>query len=98
MTKRKTKDQDDSAEVAAASGYSRAGVAALLGISRKSLQLCSERQPEVAAALQRGEAALEQELVMGLVQAARKGQYAPTMFLLKTRFGYRETGPTDGSS
>lgn len=83
---------------AAQVGYSRAGIAALLGISRKSLALCIERQPELEAAVGRAEAALEAELVGLLVQGARKGQYAPAMFLLKTRFGYRETGPTDGSA
>jgi hypothetical protein len=82
---------------AAAGGYSRSGIAALLGISRHALRRVAERQPEVAAALQRGEAALEQELVMGLVRQAREGAFVPAIFLLKSKFGYVEGAPPDAA-
>ena len=42
-----------------------------------------------------GHAGLEHELVHSLLAAARKGNVAAAMFLLKTRHGYRETGQTD---
>lgn len=49
-----------------------------------------ERQPALDAALQRGLASLEAELVGHLLTAARNGAFVPALFLLKTRFGYRE--------
>ena len=80
----------------AAGGHPLYGIAATLGTTRAALQGARKRQPELQAALDGGHAALEAELVHCLLEAARKGQYACAMFLLKTRCGYRETGPVDG--
>jgi hypothetical protein len=77
-------------EAAAAAGVSTAGIAALLGCSREALRQMRERQPELDAALSRGLASFEAELVGHLVAAMRKGAFVPAIFLLKARFGYRE--------
>ena len=83
---------------AAQCGYSRNGIAALLGITRDALSRAIDRQPELAAAVTQAEAALEAELVSTLVQQARGGYAPAAMFLLKTKFSYRETGNADGAA
>lgn len=81
----------------ARNGHPINGIAAALGMSGRVLRECRKRQPEVEEALSEGLAALEQELVHSLLAAARKGQIAAAMFLLKCRHGYRETGQTDAA-
>lgn len=76
-------------------GHPVPAIAAALGCSRETLNQCRKRQPEMAEALDEGHAGLEHELVHSLLAAARKGNVAAAMFLLKTRHGYRETGQTD---
>ena len=83
---------------AAQCGYSRNGIAALLGITRDALSRAIDRQPELAAAVTQAEAALEAELVSTLVEQARGGYAPAAMFLLKTKFAYRETGNADGAA
>ena len=80
----------------ATQGHPLYGVSAALQISPNTFRACRKRQPDLDNALQAGHAALDHELVDLLLVAARKGQYACSMFLLKARCGYRETGPTDG--
>lgn len=81
----------------ARNGHPANGIAAALGMSGEAFRQCRKRQPEVEAAMAEGLAGLEQELVHSLLAAARKGQIAAAMFLLKCRHGYRETGQTDAS-
>lgn len=78
-------------------GHPINGIAAALGMSGRVLRECRKRQPEVEEALSEGLAGLEHELVHSLLAAARKGQIAAAMFLLKCRHGYRETGQTDAA-
>ena len=70
-------------------------IAKVLRISHDTLEACRRRQPEVQAALDRGRGVLHDELVSILVQQARAGQFVPAMFLLKSRFGYKEGAQLD---
>lgn len=76
-------------------GHPLTAIAAALGMSTRVLRECRKRQPEVEEAIAVGLGGLEHELVHSLLSAARKGNVAAAMFLLKTRHGYRETGQTD---
>lgn len=77
-------------EAMSAKGCLLETIAKALRISHDTLEACRRRQPEVQAALDRGRGVLHDELVSILVQQARAGQFVPAMFLLKTRFGYKE--------
>jgi len=81
----------------ARNGHPANGIASALGMSGEAFRQCRKRQPEVEAAMAEGLAGLEQELVHSLLVAARKGQIAAAMFLLKCRHGYRETGQADSA-
>ena len=70
-------------------------IAKVLRISHDTLEACRRRQPEVQTALDRGRGVLHDELVSILVQQARAGQFVPAMFLLKSRFGYKEGAQLD---
>ena len=70
-------------------------IAKVLRISHDTLEACRRRQPEVQTALDRGRGVLHDELVSILVQQARAGQFVPAMFLLKSRFGYKEGAQID---
>ncbi|EPR18284.1 hypothetical protein M527_13195 [Sphingobium indicum IP26] len=79
----------------ARNGHPVTSIAAALGMSARVMRECRKRQPEVEEAFAVGLGGLEHELVHSLLEAARKGQVAAAMFLLKCRHGYRETGQTD---
>lgn len=74
----------------AAKGCILETIAAALGMSHDTLENCRRRQPEVAAALEVGRGELHDELVDILVTQARAGAFVPAIFLLKSRFGYKE--------
>lgn len=82
-------------EAMAAKGCLLDTIAKALRMSHDTLEACRRRQPEVQAALDRGRGVLHDELVSILVQQARAGQFVPAMFLLKTRFGYKEGAQLD---
>lgn len=77
-------------EAMSAKGCHQETIAKVLRISHDTLLACRRRQPEVQAALERGMAVQHDELVEILMKQAREGQFVPAMFLLKTRFGYKE--------
>lgn len=77
-------------EAMSAKGCHQETIAKVLRISHDTLLACRRRQPEVQAALERGMAVQHDELVEILMKQARQGQFVPAMFLLKTRFGYKE--------
>lgn len=81
----------------ARNGHPVTSIAAALGMSARVMRECRKRQPEVEAAFAEGLGGLEHELVHTLLEAARKGQVAAAMFLLKCRHGYRETGQADSA-
>jgi hypothetical protein len=82
------------AEAAAIAGVNLRGIAALLGCAETTLRKVRERSPELDAAINRGLASLEAELVGLLVHSARQGRDLPAIYLLNTRFGYaRDAAP-----
>jgi hypothetical protein len=82
------------AEAAAIAGVNLRGLAALLGCGETTLRKVRERCPELDAAINRGLASLEAELVGLLVRSARQGRDLPAIYLLNTRFGYaRDAAP-----
>lgn len=74
----------------AANGCKLETIAGALGCSHDALESCRRRQPEVQDALDAGRAVMHDELVDILMQQARAGAFVPAIFLLKSRFGYRE--------
>lgn len=81
----------------ARNGHPTTSIAGALGMSGRVFRECRKRQPEVEEALAEGLGGLEHELVHSLLSAARKGNVAAAMFLLKCRHGYRETGVNDAA-
>ena len=81
-----------------AEGFAQKAVARQLGIDPKTFREIRKRDPELEAAVDRGLAKAEKDLVDLLMEAARGGNVASAMFLLKTRHGYREQGPVEGSA
>lgn len=78
-------------------GHPTSSIAGALGMSGRVFRECRKRQPEVEEALAEGLGGLEHELIHSLLTAARKGNVAAAMFLLKCRHGYRETGVNDAA-
>lgn len=83
------------AEALAAAGLSNAAIAAFLGCSPGTLRKLRDRDERLDAAMARGLAANEVELLGVLQAAARKGMFVPAIFLLKARHGYREGDAPD---
>jgi hypothetical protein len=82
------------AEAAAIAGVNLRGIASLLGCHEGTLRKIRERCPELDAAINRGLATLEAELIGLLMKSARKGRDLPAIYLLNTRFGYaRDAAP-----
>lgn len=75
-----------------ANGCSRETVAATLGCSAPGLAAAAERDDTLALAMQRGDGALETELVGHLLSHARGGNVTAAIFLLKAKRGMRDTG------
>ena len=75
-----------------ANGCSRETVAATLGTSTSTLAAAAERDEALSAAMQRGDGALETELVGHLLAHARDGNVTAAIFLLKAKRGMRDTG------
>lgn len=86
-------------EEMAAKGCHKATVAKALRMAVRTLRECRKRQPEVEEAFQRGEAELHDSLFEVLHEEARSatGQKRVTaaIFLLKSRFGYRDQGSVE---
>jgi len=80
----------DLARELAKEGHSLEGIATALGIPRRTLFDLRKRQPELDAAVREGATVFEHVLVSALVRQALEGYAPAAMFLLKTRFGYRE--------
>jgi hypothetical protein len=86
-------------EQMAADGNALATMAKKLRIAESTFRELRKRQPEVEAAISAGYAAMEDELVDGLMSRVRKGIRDPkdkgaitaAIFLLKTRRGYEGT-------
>lgn len=85
----------DVTEKMLANGCSRATVAATLGISETTLADAAVRDPELATAIERGDGALETELVGHLLQHARDGNVTAAIFLLKAKRHFRDSTPVE---
>jgi len=84
-------------EELAARGVSVATIARALGFGKDAFRAVRNRQPEVEEALDLGRSREHDKLVALLHRQAEEGQYVPAMFLLKTRFGYREGEPFEAN-
>lgn len=84
-------------EELAARGVSVATIARALGFGKDAFRAVRNRQPEVEEALDQGRSREHDKLVALLHQQAEEGHYVPAMFLLKTRFGYREGEPFEAN-
>ena len=83
-------------ETMAAIGQPIATIARSLGINPVTFRQLRKRDPKVHEAYEVGRAIEEDQLFKKLKDAAEGGSIASAMFLLKTRHGYRETGPREG--
>lgn len=81
-----------------ANGLSQASCASRLGISASTLRRIMDDDEEAKAAYDTGTGAMQDELVGLLMKHARDGDRTSAIFLLKGACGFREIGPTDGSS
>jgi hypothetical protein len=87
-----TAEGRDIVERMLANGCSRETVAATLGCSSAGLAAAAERDVTLALTMQRGDGALETELVGHLLAHARDGNVTAAIFLLKAKRGMRDTG------
>ena len=71
-------------------GRNLASIAAALGVTGETLRALRRRDPEAQEALERGRAALGDELTDILLEHARKGVTVAAIFLAKARCGWRE--------
>lgn len=74
----------------AARGVAEMTIARALGMSRDAFRQAKRRDPAVQEALDAGRAVEHDKLVGVLHDAAMAGHFVPAIFLLKSRFGYRE--------
>jgi hypothetical protein len=78
-------------------GLDLASIAAALGISVTAFKELRKRDEAAVEALDRGRAALGDELTDILLAMARKGNVTAAIWLDKTRRGVREDQPIDGA-
>lgn len=74
----------------AAKGVREQDIYRAIGMSQHTWERQKAEQPEVQAALDAGRQIMHDALVGKLFERAMKGDIVPNLFLLKTRFGYRE--------
>lgn len=77
-------------EAMAAEGQDQRTIAKHLGINHQTLNNLRKTRPEVELALERGHAALGDELTHHLLNAARNGNIVAMIYLTKARLGWRE--------
>ena len=81
-----------------ASGRDVTSIARALGITRETFRVLRKRDPEAQEAIDRGRAALGDELHDILLEHARKGITVAAIFLAKARCGWREGEQMPGGS
>ncbi len=84
-------------------GLTLESIARRLGTTRAALARLRQRDPRIDEALAVGHSAAEEELVDIITRKARTAEsdrdsLIAAMFLLKSRHGYRDTGPLDGAA
>lgn len=80
----------------ASKGVKETEVAKALGLTFKTWKRIREENPEAKAAWEEAKAEEHDALVGVLYEKAIKGDSTAAMFLLKSRHGYRDHGPTEG--
>ena len=80
-------------EEMAKEGMDNTTIHSALGIAKDTFRLMRQRQPDVLDALDRGRAALADELTHILLTKARSGNIIAAIFLAKARCGWREGEP-----
>lgn len=70
-------------------------IARALGMHRDTFRLLRRRDPEAQEAIERGRAALGDELADIFLEQARNGNTVAAIYLTKARLGWREAGPVD---
>lgn len=84
----------DEVEDLAAQGLNDSEICYCLGIHKATLYKYKRKKNEFNDAIKRGRARCKRDLTNVLfVAATKEKKLAAAMFLLKTQFGYRETGP-----
>jgi hypothetical protein len=79
----------------AAKGHSLVGIRRGLNVSHVVLNRWLDEYPDLAEALAQGRASEEFEMHNVLYRAAKKGNIVAAMFVLKSRFGWREGDQSD---
>lgn len=85
-----TPDQLTQIEAMAGFGLSTDKIAILLGVSERTLQRAAEHDHTVRDTLERGRAKVELQVRKGAYDAAKAGNVTMQIFLLKTKYGFRE--------
>ena len=85
-----TQDGLEVIEAMAAEGQDQRTIAKRLGINHQTFNNLRKTRPEVELALERGHAALGDELTHHLLNAARSGNIVAMIYLTKARLGWRE--------
>lgn len=80
-------------EELSAQGIGVKSIAHHLRLDPTSFRNARDRQPEIDEAIGRGVERMKDELVGLLLAQARNGNYVAAMFLLKGKFGMRDSGP-----
>lgn len=76
-----------------ANGCSYGTIAATLGFHRQTLRELLEKDIELKAAMDEGEASLETELAGILLERARSGCLTSSIYLTKSMLGWRDSTP-----
>lgn len=77
---------------------SRDMIADYMGLHRDTLRARMQENPDLEAAYARGKSKAIAAIAGGLIQKAREGDTASTIFYLKTQAGWRETQQIDHTS
>ena len=88
--KKLTDEQKVQVEALAAC-LSQEQIADYFGIVRNTFAAMIERDPEISARYKKGKAQAIESVAQGLLQKARSGDTASSIFYLKTQAGWRET-------
>jgi IS30 family transposase len=95
----KTLTDDQRTQVEALAAYlSQEQIADYFGIGKTTWFAMMQRDPDISERYKRGKAKAIGAVAQGLLQKARNGDNAASMFYLKTQAGWRETQQVDHTS
>lgn len=94
-----TLTDEQRAQVEALAAYlSQEQIADYFGFTRPTFAAMMERDPDISLRYKRGKSKAIGAVAQGLLQKARSGDTASTIFYLKTQAGWRETNHVDLTS